>query len=48
MLNWFKRALAKYDAWCQSMGLTPENKRSCVPYRAEPNRQIKSNDKAQN
>ena len=35
MLKWFKQWLAKYDAWCQSMGLTPENKRSCVPYRSD-------------
>ncbi len=31
----FKQWLARYDAWCQSMGLTPEQKRSCVPYRKE-------------
>ncbi|MGV2987410.1 DUF5363 family protein [Vibrio sp. E150_011] len=30
--NWLK----KYDNWCQSMGLTPENKRSCVPYKKDP------------
>ncbi|MCW8334489.1 DUF5363 family protein [Vibrio paucivorans] len=38
MLTWFKGLIAKYDAWCESMGLTPENKRSCVPYRKEPSR----------
>ncbi len=36
MIAWFKRLIAKYDAWCLYMGLTPENKRSCVPYRKDP------------
>ncbi|MGF1696762.1 DUF5363 domain-containing protein [Vibrio lamellibrachiae] len=36
MLKWLKSCLRKYDAWCLSMGLTPENKRSCVPYRKAP------------
>lgn len=36
MIAWFKRLIAKYDVWCLSMGLTPENKRSCVPYRKDP------------
>ncbi|WP_194436315.1 DUF5363 family protein [Vibrio fluminensis] len=36
MWQWLKRWVAKYDAWCQSMGLTPEHKRSCVPYRSDP------------
>ncbi|MEZ8823585.1 DUF5363 family protein [Vibrio sp. 10N.261.55.A7] len=36
MWNWLKSLLNRYDAWCQSMGLTPENKRSCVPYKQEP------------
>lgn len=30
-----KRWIQKYDAWCHSMGLTIEQKRSCVPYRRE-------------
>lgn len=47
MRNWFKRWLARYDAWCVSMGLTPENKRSCVPYRSEPTSQPSNQDKAQ-
>ncbi|WP_217543237.1 hypothetical protein [Vibrio metschnikovii] len=38
MWQWLKQALAHYDAWCQQMGLTPEQKRSCVAYRAEPAR----------
>ena len=47
MLGWIKRLVEKYDAWCLSMGLTPENKRSCVPYRRDPNSQDKTSDKAQ-
>lgn len=34
--QWIARGIARYDAWCQSLGLTPENKRSCVPYRRDP------------
>jgi hypothetical protein len=35
MIKLFKAWLKKYDAWCQSMGLTPGQKRSCVAYREE-------------
>ncbi|WP_170933176.1 DUF5363 family protein, partial [Vibrio parahaemolyticus] len=35
-MNWFKRGLKRYDDWCKQMGLTPEQKRSCVPYRKDP------------
>lgn len=28
--------LARYDAWCKELGLTPEHKRSCCAYKAEP------------
>ncbi len=42
MIVWFKKVLAKYDAWCLSMGLTPENKRSCVPYRKDPIHETKT------
>lgn len=27
------RVIAGYDAWCQHMGLTAENRRSCAPVR---------------
>ncbi|ANS86295.1 hypothetical protein VSVS12_02539 [Vibrio scophthalmi] len=49
MWAWFTRWLKKYDQWCQSMGLTPEQKRSCVAYRAEPGlqEQPKPSSKAQ-
>jgi hypothetical protein len=35
-MNWFKRAIQRYDDWCKEMGLTPDQKRSCVPYRKDP------------
>ncbi|CAM2900665.1 DUF5363 family protein [Vibrio mytili] len=35
-MNWFKRGLKRYDDWCKEMGLTPDQKRSCVPYRKDP------------
>ncbi|NUW71377.1 DUF5363 family protein [Vibrio mediterranei] len=35
MVELLKKWLKKYDDWCASLGLTPENKRSCVPYRKE-------------
>ncbi len=38
MFSLIMRWVAKYDAWCASMGLTPENKRSCVPIKKEPER----------
>lgn len=30
-----KQWLKRYDAWCQELGLTPSQRRSCVPYRSE-------------
>ncbi|WP_158675997.1 DUF5363 family protein [Vibrio aquaticus] len=47
MGSWLKRLLAKYDAWCLSLGLTPENKRSCVPYRTDPSAENPDKTKAQ-
>ncbi|MEF1289336.1 DUF5363 family protein [Vibrio sp. M260118] len=47
MRKWIKKWIAKYDAWCKSMGLTPENKRSCVPYRSEPSSDSSGKNKAQ-
>ena len=29
LLRW----LARYDAWCEEWGLTPENRRCCMPVR---------------
>ncbi|HHQ4529243.1 hypothetical protein FKF78_13105 [Aeromonas hydrophila] len=31
LLRW----LARYDGWCEEWGLTPENRRCCVPVRSE-------------
>lgn len=31
LLRW----LAGYDGWCEEWGLTPENRRCCVPVRRE-------------
>lgn len=33
MLKWLKRGIAKYDRWCERLGLVPENRRSCAPVR---------------
>ncbi|CAH1608864.1 MULTISPECIES: DUF5363 family protein [Vibrio] len=35
-MNWFKKGLKRYDDWCKEMGLTPDQKRSCVPYKQDP------------
>ncbi|CAE6912088.1 hypothetical protein ACOMICROBIO_FLGHMIGD_02157 [Vibrio sp. B1FLJ16] len=35
-MNWIKRGIKRYDDWCDEMGLTPDQKRSCVPYRKDP------------
>lgn len=35
MLKQLKRALKKYDSWCQEMGLTEDQKRCCVPVKRE-------------
>ncbi|PHN86833.1 hypothetical protein CSB62_03085 [Vibrio splendidus] len=36
MFSWIKAWIKKYDKWCEDLGLTPENKRSCVAYRRDP------------
>ncbi|MCR9933680.1 DUF5363 domain-containing protein [Vibrio antiquarius] len=45
-MNWFKRGLKHYDDWCKEMGLTPDQKRSCVPYRKDPAHQNEENSEA--
>ena len=35
LLRW----LARYDGWCEEWGLTPENRRCCVPVRREQDEQ---------
>ncbi|MBY7853403.1 hypothetical protein KW429_06800 [Vibrio fluvialis] len=36
MWAWMKAMIARYDACCRAMGLTPDQKRCCVPYRKDP------------
>ncbi|MEZ9057732.1 hypothetical protein [Vibrio pelagius] len=36
MFQVIKRWIKRYDKWCKELGLTPENKRSCTPYRSDP------------
>lgn len=36
MWQWLKKQVARYDRWCENMGLTPDKKRSGVPYRQDP------------
>ncbi|KDM91843.1 hypothetical protein [Photobacterium galatheae] len=33
MRNTIRAWLARYDAWCERMGLIPENRRCCAPIR---------------
>ena len=46
-MNWFKRGLKRYDNWCKEMWLTPDQKRSCVPYRKDPAHQTEEKSEAQ-
>ncbi|CAK1764307.1 DUF5363 family protein [Vibrio crassostreae] len=39
MFGWIKVWIEKYDKWCEELGLTSENKRSCVAYRRDPQEQ---------
>lgn len=45
LLTKIKQWLARYDAWCEDLGLTPEHKRSCCTYRPEPTHEKKTTDK---
>ena len=36
MLNVIKRGWKAYTDWCDKMGLTPENRRSCAPRLQDP------------
>ncbi|MGF1753109.1 DUF5363 domain-containing protein [Vibrio makurazakiensis] len=47
MFKWFKSWLEKYDRCCEQLGLTPENKRSCVPYRPDPSLNPESKTKSE-
>ncbi|MBR9874139.1 DUF5363 domain-containing protein [Vibrio sp. J1-1] len=45
-MNWLKRGIKRYDDWCKEMGLTPDQKRSCVPYRKDPAHQSEEQNAA--
>ncbi|MDV6251350.1 DUF5363 family protein [Vibrio sp. EA2] len=45
-MNWLKRGIKRYDDWCKEMGLTPDQKRSCVPYRTDPAHQSEEQNAA--
>ncbi len=36
MLNWIIRGWGAYIRWCDNMGLTPENRRCCMPRLEDP------------
>ncbi|WP_017023839.1 hypothetical protein [Vibrio rumoiensis] len=36
LLTKIKRWIARYDAWCEELGLTSEYKRSCCVYKVDP------------
>jgi len=35
-MNWIVRLWSRYISWCDRMGLTPENRRSCAPRLTDP------------
>lgn len=35
-MNWIVRLWNRYINWCDRMGLTPENRRSCAPRLKDP------------
>ncbi|MDF2154451.1 DUF5363 family protein [Vibrio sp. CAU 1672] len=45
-VNWLKKGIKRYDDWCKELGLTPGQKRSCVPYREEPAQHEDNQDNA--
>ncbi|MFB2651562.1 hypothetical protein [Shewanella seohaensis] len=36
MIHWITRAWRAYIRWCDKMGLTPENRRCCMPRLEDP------------
>ncbi|WP_327221380.1 hypothetical protein [Shewanella decolorationis] len=36
MISWITRAWQAYIRWCDKMGLTPENRRCCMPRLEDP------------
>lgn len=39
-MKFIKAIWARYISWCDSMGLTPENRRSCAPRLSDPQLQF--------
>lgn len=36
LFTWIKHWIARYDRWCEELGLTPEYKRSCCVHKVDP------------
>ncbi|MEL4429439.1 hypothetical protein [Shewanella mangrovisoli] len=36
MIHWITQAWRAYIRWCDKMGLTPENRRCCMPRLEDP------------
>lgn len=36
MIHWITQAWQAYIRWCDKMGLTPENRRCCMPRLEDP------------
>ncbi|WP_190273169.1 hypothetical protein [Shewanella sediminis] len=41
-MNWIVRLWSRYIGWCDRMGLTPENRRSCAPRLTDPELSVDS------
>ncbi len=41
-MNWIVRLWSGYINWCDRMGLTPENRRSCAPRLTDPELSVDS------
>lgn len=41
-MNWIVRLWSAYINWCDRMGLTPENRRSCAPRLTDPELSVDS------
>lgn len=46
-MNWIVRLWSCYISWCERMGLTPENRRSCAPRLEDPELSIKRHERTE-
>lgn len=46
MANWITKSWQAYIQWCDQMGLTPENRRCCMPRLEDPPLTLKCSTKA--